>query len=215
MKLLTLIKTDNPPHTLLPLAFWDGPHSVCGVCFSLNKSTSYLSLCLPLNSFCDETSRTWASLSPETRCVISIKRLWVQVPILLLGQVRVPAHGFISQSEVHGFSVIWAIVIRRTFINEAPLKEEGESLGFYGGKWRGKLEGSLIWRVEAVGSLNTWQQGSPLWFILSQNTIKRRNFQKRVGGQGSDKVQHCQVLGSSGWRQVFQGQKWLALDKLE
>ena len=25
-------------------------------CFSLNKSISYLSLCLPLNSFCDETS---------------------------------------------------------------------------------------------------------------------------------------------------------------
>ena len=24
------------------VTFWDGPHSVCGVCFSLNKSTSYL-----------------------------------------------------------------------------------------------------------------------------------------------------------------------------
>ena len=54
---------------------------VCGVCFSLNKSTSYLSLCLSRNSFCDETSRTWASLSPETRCVISVKRPWVRVPI--------------------------------------------------------------------------------------------------------------------------------------
>ena len=29
--------------------------SICAVCFSLNKSTSYLSLCLSLNSFCDET----------------------------------------------------------------------------------------------------------------------------------------------------------------
>ena len=38
------------------------PYSICGVYFSLNKSTSYLSLCLSLNSFCDETSRTWASL---------------------------------------------------------------------------------------------------------------------------------------------------------
>ena len=57
------------------LTFWDGLHSVCGVCFSLNKSTSYLSLCLSLNSFCDETSRTWASLNPETRCVIPIKRV--------------------------------------------------------------------------------------------------------------------------------------------
>ena len=51
------------------------------MCFSLNKSTSYLSLCLSLNSFCNETSRTWTSLSPETRCVISVKRTWVQVPI--------------------------------------------------------------------------------------------------------------------------------------
>ena len=70
-----------PLHILGPLAFWDGPHSVCGMCIFLNKSTSYLSLCLSLNSFCDKTSRTWASLSPETRCVISIKRQWVQVPI--------------------------------------------------------------------------------------------------------------------------------------
>ena len=41
----------------------------CGVCFSLNlnKSTSYLQLCVSLNSFCNETSRTWASLGPKTR----------------------------------------------------------------------------------------------------------------------------------------------------
>ena len=45
---------------------------LCGVCFSLNKSTSYLSVCFPLNSFCDETSGTWASLSPETRCVCDL-----------------------------------------------------------------------------------------------------------------------------------------------
>ena len=31
-----------------------------------------------LNSFCDETLRTWAPLSPETKCVISVKRPWVQ-----------------------------------------------------------------------------------------------------------------------------------------
>ena len=43
--------------------------TLCGVCFSLNlnKSISYLSLCFSLNSFCNETSRTWASLGPETR----------------------------------------------------------------------------------------------------------------------------------------------------
>ena len=41
---------------------------------SLSKSCSYLSLCLSLNSFCDETSRTWVSLCPQTRCVTSLKR---------------------------------------------------------------------------------------------------------------------------------------------
>ena len=41
-------------------AFGDGPHSICGVCSSLSKSTSYLSLCLSPNSFY-ETSRSWAS----------------------------------------------------------------------------------------------------------------------------------------------------------
>ena len=53
---------------------------------NLIKSTCYLSLCLSLNSFCDETSRTWVSLSPETMCVISVKT------------------EFKSQSELHGFS---------------------------------------------------------------------------------------------------------------
>ena len=64
-----------------PVAFWDSPHSVSGVCFSLDKSISYLSRCLSLNSSCKGTSRTWASISAEARCVISIKRLWVQVPV--------------------------------------------------------------------------------------------------------------------------------------
>ena len=62
-------KTDNPC-TLMPLAFQEVPHSVCEVYFSLNKSTSYLPFCLSLNSFCNETLRSWVSLSPETRCLI-------------------------------------------------------------------------------------------------------------------------------------------------
>ena len=45
---------------------------------SLNKSTSYLLLFLSLNSFYDKTLGTSASLSPETRCVISLKRPWIQ-----------------------------------------------------------------------------------------------------------------------------------------
>ena len=62
----------------------------------IKKSTSSLSLCLLLNSFCTETQRTWTSISPGTRWVILIKTgfrsqsefwpdsspsTWVQVPI--------------------------------------------------------------------------------------------------------------------------------------
>ena len=68
------------PLLTAPLALCEGSHSDCGVCFSLNlnKSTSYLSFCLSLNSFCDETSKTSASLGPETRYH---GFGWVQVPI--------------------------------------------------------------------------------------------------------------------------------------
>ena len=70
-----------PCHISGSLAFWDGPITVCGACFSLNKSISYLSLCLSLNSFCSETQRTWSSVSPDTRWVILMKRPCIQVPI--------------------------------------------------------------------------------------------------------------------------------------
>ena len=45
------------------------------MCFSLNKSTSYPSVCLSLNSFCGETWRTWAPSSPEIRCDLHEKTL--------------------------------------------------------------------------------------------------------------------------------------------
>ena len=58
MELSTPIKTDNPiPLGHFCLLRW--PILFCGVCFSLNKSTSCLSLYLSLNSFCDEMLRTW------------------------------------------------------------------------------------------------------------------------------------------------------------
>ena len=40
----------------------------------LNKSISCLSLCLSLNSSCAETQRTWASVSPDPRWVILMKK---------------------------------------------------------------------------------------------------------------------------------------------
>ena len=92
------------------LALCDGPHSVCRVCFSLNlnKLISYISLCLSLNSFCNETSRTWALLDPETRCHgfwLGLSRSQMgSSPKLGFAWVQVPAHGFKSQSVVNGFS---------------------------------------------------------------------------------------------------------------
>ena len=98
------------PHFEAPaLTLCDGPHSVCGVGFSLNlnKSISYLSLCLSLNSFWDETSRTWASLGPETRycgfCLGSNPSHVGSSPKQDSGWVRVPTHGFKSQAEINGF----------------------------------------------------------------------------------------------------------------
>ena len=65
-------KTDNSiPCGCPQLLRW--PTLSCGTLFSLNKSTSHLSLCHSLNSFCEETSKTWNS-----RCVISIERPWFQ-----------------------------------------------------------------------------------------------------------------------------------------
>ena len=49
-----------------PLLPSEMAHILPAECFSLNKSTSYLSLYFSLNSLCDEASRTSASLSPDS-----------------------------------------------------------------------------------------------------------------------------------------------------
>ena len=51
------------------------PNSICRVCFSLNKFTSYLSLCLSLNSFNDKISKIWVSFNTETRSFQSLSHL--------------------------------------------------------------------------------------------------------------------------------------------
>ena len=97
------IKTNHTafPHHSCPL--WWPTH--CGVCFTLYlpKSIPYLSLCFSLNYFCGETSRTQASLGPETRyCGFRLglsPAMWIWVPNWLLA-------GFQSQSEVNSFKSI-------------------------------------------------------------------------------------------------------------
>ena len=66
---------------------------------------------LSLNSFSNETSRTCASLSPENRCVISIKRLWVQVLIRILTGFESQLMGSSLKSELHGFTRAQASVL--------------------------------------------------------------------------------------------------------
>ena len=96
------IKRCPSPNSGNQATFWG--HFVCGVCFSLNKSISYLPLCLSLNSFCTKTQKTWPSVSPDTRWVIIIKRWWVRVPVRVLAGFESQLCGFNSLSELHGFS---------------------------------------------------------------------------------------------------------------
>ena len=143
MKLPTLIKTDHPiPWCCSRLL---RRPTLCGLCFSLNKWTSYLSLCLSLNSFCNEKSRTWASLSPEARCVISAKRLGSS-PSLGFGWVQALAHGFKSQSELHSFtkSKIIKIIIHHSEFFPYALEPPWIVLHIliYKKSW------SLIWNTE-------------------------------------------------------------------
>ena len=87
--LLSLIKTEDYVFLIRPPAFWDGPHSDCEMFLS-----KYPSFCLLLNSFCDETSKTSSRL--KIRCVISIKRPWVQVPAWVLTGLESQLPGFTS-----------------------------------------------------------------------------------------------------------------------
>ena len=105
------------PNFRAVLALFNGPHSVS---LNLNKSISYLSLCLSLNSFCDETSRIWASLGPETKYHRSwlglspshvgsspkqgfgwiwVPATWVWVPNKVLAEIGFQPPGFKSQAE--------------------------------------------------------------------------------------------------------------------
>ena len=92
------------------LTLCDAPGSVgcASLCIWINPLLN-LSLCLSLNSFSNETSRTWSSLGSETR----YHGFWLDLsprhigssPKQSFGWVQVPANGFKSQSEVYGFSL--------------------------------------------------------------------------------------------------------------
>ena len=136
-------------HTLSRLTLCSGPYSLCGVCFSLNlkKSTYYLSLCLSLNSFCDEASRTWAPLCPETSTVglgwkamaphsstLAWKLPWMEEPGRLqsMGSLRV-GHDWATSLSLFTF-IHW----RRKW-QPTPALLPGESQG------RGSLVGCRLW----------------------------------------------------------------------
>ena len=148
-------------------ALCNGPHSICAVCFSLyaNKCTSYLSLCLSLNSFCDETSRTWASLGPKTRYC----GFWLGLSPSHVGSSpkqgfdwgRVPAHGFKSQSEVNGFgTMFWHQVDKENL--EFPQNSTMELV-------QQLLLLSAVFCTHQISSTLASHLG--LWFLLACRTV--------------------------------------------
>ena len=97
-----------------------------------NKSASYLSLCLSLNSFYAETQRTWVSVGSDTRWAILIKRLWIQVPSRVVAGFESWLYGFKSQTRfglglspglpvcAHSLSHVPLIVTAWTIACQAP-----------------------------------------------------------------------------------------------
>ena len=65
----------------VPLSPSEMAHTVCGVCFFLNKSTFYLSLLSLTELFLLQDIKNFSFIKPDTRCVISVKRQQTQIPI--------------------------------------------------------------------------------------------------------------------------------------
>ena len=96
MRLPSLIKS-NHATLVTALALGDGPHSICGVYFSLNlnKSTSYLSLCLSLNSLCDGilgfdwvwVPATWVRVPSRVLAGFEPQHMGLSGECMLLGSV--------------------------------------------------------------------------------------------------------------------------------
>ena len=62
-----LTKTNHTTFHGHPYTFCDGTYSVDCASLWIRKNPPLIYCCVSLNSFCSETSRTWASLGPETR----------------------------------------------------------------------------------------------------------------------------------------------------
>ena len=95
-----------------------------------------LPITLSLNSFCDETSRTWVSLNLETRCVISIKRVGSSPNLSHL--VSWP-YKFWNAVNFYGASQV-ALVIKKIHL---PMQEIKDRV-FY--PWVGKIPWKRKWQ---------------------------------------------------------------------
>lgn len=90
----------EPPHARLPIS----------EASYINKSISCLSLCLSVNSFCTETQRSWASVSPDTKWVNELKDYDLSPNLRFdLEKSRFESwpYRFKSHSALHGFNVTW------------------------------------------------------------------------------------------------------------
>ena len=151
-------------------AFCNGPHAVCGLVVSLNKPTSYLILCVSFNSFCNETSRTWASLGPKTRSVISVGGPeleefsfdWVQRPTTW---VQLP-------SRVFG----WAPILVVQMVKNTPAMQETQ--------------------VQSVGWEDPLEKGTATHSNILAWRIKRTEEPGRLQSMGSHRAGHYWVTNT-------------------
>ena len=145
------------------LTLCDSPHSVCGVCFSLNlnKSISYVSLCLSLNSFCNETSKIWALIGPKTRyhgfwqglspshvCLIPRQGFgWVWVPGMWVQVQGRVLNGFKFQHMVSSPN------LRQTV--SKPVNPKGNQSSIFNRRTDAEAETPMLWPPDAKNWLIT------------------------------------------------------------
>ena len=139
-----------------------------GVCFSLNpnKSTSYLLLCLSLRFFfCNETSRTWASLGPEAR-QHGLCPAWIPARHDWVTKHSIESQlGKQFQTKLSEIERWWPA---QYFVNSGI---DGER------NWRtgGKSSGKLCWGTPFITCWkNCWMHDLCLQFSLAWSLAQRR-----------------------------------------
>ena len=135
--------------------------TVCGVCFSLNlnKSISYVSLCLSLNYFCNETSKIWALIGPKTRYHgfwqgLSLSHVCL-IPRWGFGWVWVPGMWVQVQGRVlNGFKHMVSSPNLRQTVSK-PVDPKGNQSSIFNRRTDAEAETPMLWPPDAKNWLIT------------------------------------------------------------